>query len=46
MYVRLLNKPIQLYHSTTYFSIFQFSLQIFSNVMETPDLVHVTKFVV
>ena len=45
MYVCLLNKPIELYHSTTYFAIFSISLQIFTNVMETPDGVHVTKAV-
>ena len=37
MYACLLNKPIELYHSTTYFAIFYISLQIFNNVMETPD---------
>ena len=43
MHICLLNKPIELYHSTTYFAIFSTSLQIFTNVMETPDLLHVTK---
>ena len=43
MYVCLLNKSIELYHSTTYFAIFYISLQIFNNLMETPDRVHVTK---
>ena len=37
MYACLLNKPIELYHSTTYFATFYISLQIFNNVMETPD---------
>ena len=46
MYVCLLNKPIELYHSTTYFVISYISLQIFNNVMETPDRVHVTKSMV
>ena len=46
MYVCLLNKPIELDHSTTYFAIFYISLQIFNNVMEIPDRVHVTKFMV
>ena len=46
MYVCLLNKPIELYHSTTYFAIFYISLQIFNNVMETPDRMHVTKSMV
>ena len=46
MYVSLLNKPIGLYHSTTYLAIFLISLQIFTNVMETPDRVHVTKSMV
>ena len=46
MYVCLLNKPIELYHSTTYFAIFYISLQIFNNEMETPDRVHVTKSMV
>ena len=45
MYACLLNKPIELYHSTTYFAIFYISLQIF-NVMDTPDRVHVTKSIV
>ena len=43
MYACLLNKPIELSHSTTYFAIFYISLQIFKKVMETPDRVHVTK---
>ena len=43
MYVRLLTKPIELYHSTPYFAIFKISLQILTNVMETPDRVHVVK---
>ena len=46
MYVCLLNKPIELYHSTTYFAIFYISLQIFYNVMETQDRVNVTKSMV
>ena len=46
MYVCLLNKPIELYHSTTYFAIFYISLQILNNVMDTPDRVHVTKSIV
>ena len=46
MYVCLLNKPIELYHSTTYFAIFLIPLQIFNNVMETPDRVHVPKSMV
>ena len=46
MYDCLLNKLIELYHTTTYFAIFYISLQIFNNVMETPDRVHVTKSMV
>ena len=46
MHVCLLDKPIELYPSTTYFAIFYISLQIFNNVMETPDRVHVTKSMV
>ena len=46
MYVCLLNKPIELHRSTTYFAIFYIFLQIFNNVMETPDPVHVTKSMV
>ena len=46
MYARLLNKPIELYHPTTFFAIFYISLRIFNNVMETPDRVHVTKSMV
>ena len=46
MYFCLLNEPIELYHSTTYFAIFYISLQIFNNVMETPGHVHVTKSMV
>ena len=46
MYVCLLNKPIEWHHSTTYFAIFFISLQIFTNAMETPDRVHVTKSMV
>ena len=46
MRVCLLNKPIELYHSTTYFAILSIPLQIFTNVMETPDGVHVTKSMV
>ena len=46
MYVCLLNKPFELYHSTTYFAILYISLQIFNNVMETPERVHVTKSMV
>ena len=46
MYACLLNKPIELCHSTTYVAIFNISLQIFNNVMETPDRVHVTKSMV
>ena len=45
-YVWLLKKTIELYHSTTYFAVFLISIQIFANVMETTDLVHVTKFIV
>ena len=46
MYVCLLNKPIELYYSTTYFAISLMSLQIFSNISKTPDRVHFTKFMV
>ena len=46
MYACLLNTPIELYHSTTYFAIFDISLHIFNNVMETSDRVHVTKYMV
>ena len=46
IYVCLLNKPIELYHSITYFVIFKISLQIFNNEMETPDRVHVAKSMV
>ena len=46
IYVCLLIKPIELYHSTTYFAIFYISPQIFNNVMETLDRVHVTKSMV
>ena len=46
MYVCLLNKPIELNHSSTYFAIFYISLQIFNNVVETPDHVHVIKSIV
>ena len=46
MYICLLKKPIELYHSITYFAVFLISLQIFTNVMETTDRVHVTKFMV
>ena len=46
MHVSLLDKPIELYHSTTYFTISSISLQIFTNVMETPDGVHVIKSMV
>ena len=46
MYVCLLNKPIELYHSTTNFAIFFISLQIFTKEMETPALVYVTKSMV
>ena len=46
MYVCLLNTPIELCYSTKYFAIFYISLQIFNNVMETPDRVHVTKNIV
>ena len=45
-YVCLLKKTNELYHSTTYFTVFLISIQIFADVMETTDLVHVTKFVV
>ena len=46
MHACLLNKPIESYHSTTYFAIVYISLQIFNNVMEKPDRVHVTKSMV
>ena len=46
MYACLLNKPIELYHSKTYFAIFYISLKISNNVMETSDRVHVTKSMV
>ena len=46
MYVCLLNKLIELYHSSTYFAIFSMPLQIFTNVMETPDRVQVKKSMV
>ena len=46
MYVCLLKKPIELYHSTTYFAASLISPQIFINLMETADRVHVTKSVV
>ena len=46
MYVCLLNKPMELHHPTTYFAIILISPQIFTNVMETPDRVHVTKSIV
>ena len=46
MYVCLLSKPIELYHSTTYFGVFAISLQIFTNVMETLGPVHATKSMV
>ena len=46
MCVCLLNKPIELYHSITYFAIFLISLQIYNNEMETPNRVHVTKSMV
>ena len=39
MYVCLLNKLIEVYHATRNFAIFWISLQIFANVMETPDRV-------
>ena len=42
MYACLLDKPFELYHSTTYFAIFFIYLQIFNNVLETADRVHVT----
>ena len=41
IYVCLLNKPIELYHSITCFAIFEISLQIFNNEMETPVRVQV-----
>ena len=41
-----LKKTIELYHSTTYFAVFSISIQIFYNVTETTDRVHVTKFIV
>ena len=41
-----LKKTIELYHSTTYFAVFLISIQIFANVMETTDRVHVIKFIV
>ena len=46
MYVCLLNKPIELYQSTTYFAMFYISHQIFNNVMEAPGRAHVTKSMV
>ena len=46
IYVCLLNKPIELYHSATHFAIFYISLPIFNNVMETQERVHVTKSMV
>ena len=46
MHVSLLNKPIELYNSTTNFAIFSISLQIFTNTMETPDGVHIIKSMV
>ena len=46
IYVFLLNKPIELYHSITHFDIFEISLQIFNNEMESPDRVHVTRSMV
>ena len=46
MHVSLLNKPIELYNSTTNFAIFSISLQIFTNAMETPDGVHIIKSMV
>ena len=46
MYACLLNKAIELYHSTTCFAIFYIFLRIFNNVMETPDRVHATKSMV
>ena len=46
MHVCLLNKPIELYDSTTYFASFSISLQIFTNAMETQDGVHDTKSIV
>ena len=46
MHVCLLNKPIELCHSTTHFAIFKISLQIFTNEMATLDRAPVTKFMV
>ena len=46
MHVSLLNKPIELYNSTTNFAIFSISLQIFTYAMETPDGVHIIKSMV
>ena len=46
MYVYELKKPIELYHSTTYFAVLLISLQIFTNVIEGADRVHTTKFAV
>ena len=46
MYVCLLNKPIELYQSTTYFAISLMSPQIFTNISKTPDRVHFTKSMV
>ena len=45
MYVCLLKKLIKLYHSTTYFVIFKISLDIFTNVVETPARVHIKSMV-
>ena len=46
MYVCLLNKPIELYHSTTYFDISLIFLQILTDISESPDCVHFTKSMV
>ena len=44
--VFLLERSIALRHSTTYFAVFLISIQIFTNVMETADRVHVTNCIV
>ena len=43
MYICLLKKPIELYHSITCFAVFLISLHIFTNVMKAADRVHGTK---
>ena len=46
MYVCFLKKPIELYHSTTYFAVSLISLQFFTNVIETAGRAYVTKSMV